>query len=1012
MNPSSTLQYFKKPFFWKLGYLKINKKAKIQSGVTGGEETEVNLATCIPLPEDTTDGPPSLTAFKGELDSAVSQYISQVKDLGYKEETPKDQKLLAVKFQLDPDDIKPKSEEEEEEEDEFEEEKPKIKVISKEDKCEQTELEVEVTSVDNPLYLTLSECSSGLLPYSEQDLPQHHHYENGQVGREDEHIYENVDNSTGGEEEEDEEEHLYDTLPRRKPDLPPKPDFLSQLAARQSEPVKRAWNPFVSLSVDTGDPTPPLSTASSLSSPDSHLTNEHSEVSPQKEAENTTTNPFLDTKPTETSEQTLILDGSETSDLGSSGGEYDVGSVEDWPLPPTPPPGEEEVTVQDDPLPPPPPELALQQLEEEVFREEQEERKVALQKEKESIAREYGAKTKDLDEAQQVEAVNTTLTSLEEKFTKPDTQTPPQEPEPKKEPKIIQIDEDDSDEFDTPAIRHSVIIELKDSCPNVPQSLRPSEIRRKESLKRSESVKHTSVLRRTNSYNKVNRRESLCKVFPSITSEFKKSENGESVSVGVTSPKREEQSFTFLDSGASKEKQFIEISDDGSWETKLSSMDSLTNNHNNKQDIDPFTGNPIMAPPLSPVAIAAPPTEFQTDDGMDGVYCANVINTHSGPSSLASTFADSLGAGDVNSPETPSFMTAPETILEEPPSFFQDPAVMDLDEKAADSAQTNPAEDMEVRSPVHKNLGVAIMEGYEQDLQKKKDSMNLPEHSLLEFGDTVRDLEQQRRSVIKQMTVKAKRKDTWIKTFNMHAHGNGDNIPVAPSRARRKNSPQRPETVTRQDISDLPVNGFAKKSEPGIVKLQKSSLEASPSQNMSPKSTKTPGKVEPVPPPKSSRKNKMTVEPVVIAPVKIDNSQTVPEESVISPKNTEILAALFSSPVKTAQNIEEHKVSPQSSPKKMTNSVKPETDAKVTHDIPAVEPAGDSAVVDQLVSFADSPVKRPAAPAPPVTSTKPEDFLVMSLESTPVFTAATPVLSPVKPSEESFTPTGTTQEER
>lgn len=31
MNASSTLQYLKKPFFWKLGYLKLNKKAKIVS---------------------------------------------------------------------------------------------------------------------------------------------------------------------------------------------------------------------------------------------------------------------------------------------------------------------------------------------------------------------------------------------------------------------------------------------------------------------------------------------------------------------------------------------------------------------------------------------------------------------------------------------------------------------------------------------------------------------------------------------------------------------------------------------------------------------------------------------------------------------------------------------------------------------------------------------------------------------------------------------------------------------
>ncbi|XP_071551458.1 uncharacterized protein [Panulirus ornatus] len=405
MNPSSTLQYLKKPFFWKLGYLKLTKKSKTSGA--GGDETEVNVATCVPLHDDVADGPLSLTAFRGELDSAVSQYISQVKDLGYKEEGPKDQKLLAVKFQLDPNDIKPRSKEE------AVEAEPKVKVISTEDKGEQTELEVELPSLDNPLYLTLSECTSGLFPYAEEDLALEHLYENGHIGREDEHIYENVENATG---EQEKEEHLYDTLPRHRPDLPPKPDFLSQLAARQSEPVKRAWNPFVSLSVDTGNPTPPLSTISSLSSPGSNTSNEHSEEALQKSAEKSISSPFLSSRPTEPSEHTLILDGSETSDLGSSGGEYDVGSVEDWPLPPTPPLGEEEVLLEDNPLPPPPPELALQQLEEEVFREEEEERKIVLQKEQEVIEQEYGVKTQDIDATEQVEAVNTNLTSLEEKL--------------------------------------------------------------------------------------------------------------------------------------------------------------------------------------------------------------------------------------------------------------------------------------------------------------------------------------------------------------------------------------------------------------------------------------------------------------------------------------------------------------------------------------------------------------------------------------------------------------------
>ncbi|KAK8745321.1 hypothetical protein OTU49_000127, partial [Cherax quadricarinatus] len=939
----------KKPFFWKLGYLKLNRKAKL-SGVSG-VETEVTVGSCcVPLPDDTTDGPLSLTSFRGELDSAVSQYISQVKDLGYKEEGIRDQKLLAVKFQLDPDDIKPKSEE-------IEEIQPKLNVISKEDKSEQTDFEEEVLSVDNPLYLTLSECSSGLLSHTDHHLSHDHHYENGHIGKEDEHIYENVGNSRRGEGEE--EEHLYDSLPRRKPDLPPKPDFLSQLAARQSEPVKRAWNPFVSLSVDTGDPTPPLSTASSLSPPDSNLSNEHSEVSSHKLTDKTIINPFLISRSKETCEETLILDGSETSDLGSSGGEYDV---EDWPLPPTPPPGEEEVSVHDDPLPPPPPELALQQLEEEVFREAEEERKLTFQKEKGAIGCNYSAKTLTLDEEQKIEAVNINLPSLE-KFKKPVIETSVTDSKPKK-PKIIQVDEDDSEEFDTPAIRHSVIIELKDSCPSVPQSIRPSDIRRKESLKRSESVRHTGVLRRTNSYNKVSRRESLSDVFPSIKGEFKKSDVGDSIPVGVTSPKKE-PSLSSLGNSDSNTDQVIEISEDGFWETKSTSMDSLSSNPKTQGDNDPYTGNPVIVPQLNAAAIAAPPKQFQVNDGMDGVYSANVINTHSGPSSIASTFADTTTVGDVNPPETPTLLITPETIHEEP-TVSQNSREIGQETKDSESDLVLKTEDNDVRSPSHKNLGVAIMEGYAYDLQKKKDSMNLPEHSLLEFGDSVRDLEEQRRSVIKQMTVKAKRKDTWIKTFSMHDQGK-ENIPVAPSRSRRKNSPVRPQIVTNpgensQDATDSPVIKPTRKSEAGIVKSQKSNFEASVLQQSSSKTTKAPTVVvEPASPPDASHSDKKTVQLEPAIAMGAAKNENVAEENIITPKNTEMLAALFSSSNKAAGNNEELKESTQGFPKKLEACIETE-EVRASLEGPQT-PVVDPILVDEPVFLAEAyPVELVASP--------------------------------------------------
>lgn len=943
----------------------------------------MNVATCVPLPDDVADGPLSLTAFRGELDSAVSQYISQVKDLGYKEEGTKDQKLLAVKFQLDPDDIKPRSEED------VIETEPKIKVISTEDKGEQTELEVELPSLDNPLYLTLSECTSGLFPYSEEDLALEHLYENGHVGREDEHIYENVESSTG----EEEEEHLYDSLPRHRPDLPPKPDFLSQLAARQSEPVKRAWNPFVSLSVDTGNPTPPLSTISSLSSPDSNTSNDHSEENLQKPEENSI---ILSSKPTETSGHTLILDGSETSDLGSSGGEYDVGSVEDWPLPPTPPLGEEEVLLEDNPLPPPPPELALQQLEEEVFREKEEERKLALQRARETIERDYGVKTQDLEVKEHVEAVNTTLASLGEKFKEPPkSEKATKEPEPEKVPKVLELDEDDTKDFDTPAIRHSVIIALKDSCPSVPKSIRPSDIRRKENLKRSESLKHTGVLRRSNSHNRVNRRESICSLFPSIINEFKKTENSGSVSLGVTSPKKEEPSFSFLDPVSSKTNQVIEISEDGSWETKHPSTDSKSSSQSNKADTDPITGNPIMTPPLSPAAIAAPPTEFQTNDGVDGVYSANVISTYSGPSSLTSTATDSISAGDGAPAEipTPSLLTAPEIIHEEP-SSSQDVEVVECYNEASDMASASLTTAIQAMSPAHKNLGAAIMESYEMEFRKKKESMNLPEHSLLEFGDSVRALEEQRRSVIKQMTVKAKRKDTWIKTFNMHDKGKEDNIPVAPSRAKRRSSPTRPEmdakpVVSSQDTTDSSINGLAQKSETEFVKSQKSTLENSTLLKSSLMVTMAPAEVEPVVAhPKVSRKNKEPEEPepVAVATTRSENYHSITDEGAISLQFKETLCPYSSPPTGLAKDIMEHNISHQDITKIDGDNPEEVVVSPEVPEVPAVVPIAVEGLVSPALLEAppvtnSGPEASPAAPIEPVVDTSGTQFPADTKES-------------------------------
>ncbi|XP_068226942.1 titin-like isoform X2 [Palaemon carinicauda] len=895
------------PKGWMLGT--DDDRPHVQATTEG--ESEVNLETCTPHAEDGSEASLSLTAFKGELDSAVSQYLSQVKDLGYKgssDEGSKDQKLLAVKFKLDPDEIKPKSATEQTLD--GKEAKPKIKVISRQDKGEQTQLQVELPSLDNPLYITLSECSTGLFEHIEEGeledceevdegaLHFEHYYENGQIGSEDEHIYENVENSNS-----EEEEHLYDTLPRHKPDVPPKPDFLAQLAARQSEPVKRAWNPFVSLNVDT-DETPSYSTASPLSSPSSDNSGTSGIISKSGEERS---NPFLTSRPRETSEQTLILDGSETSDLGSSGGEDEVRSVEDWPLPPTPPPGEVEIT-EDNPLPPPPPELALQELEEAVIREEEEERKLALQREKEAIERDYGAKSQDYEDVEKVEAVNKTLTSLEDTYASPCKKKKDTKPkEVIKEPKIIQIDDDDYEDFNTPAIRHSVIIALKDSIPSIPQSIKPSDIRRKESLKRSESLKKVGIFRPKDSKHHIERRESIFKLFPqSVKLEPKVSSDTGSISVGVVSPKQETPPLEFVESRKGTD-QIIEISEDGSWEMKHN-MDNETDNQASKPDIDPFTGIPIMAPPLSPLNIPAPPSEFQTNDGIDGVFSADVITTHSGPSSLASTITDST-TGELVPPATPTLLTSSEVILEECAQETEAITVAKINGNETEFAANGNVTDSPLSQ--QKNIGAAIMQSYEDEFQKKKESMNLPEVSLLEFGDSVRDLEQQRKSVIKQMTVKAKKKDTWIKTCHMHSKGNEDSIPVAPSRARRKSSPNRSNVSEATAVVNGKSNGHeiediqenVKQVEVDIPKIASLIETINDSFEKSQIGMLQMGPEEPKAPPKVTRKNKKIAQKVDSAPSNIENvdNHEPSIEEVISPKNTEMLAAFFSSPVKTAK---------------------------------------------------------------------------------------------------------------
>lgn len=62
-----------------------------------------------------------------------------------------------------------------------------------------------------------------------------------------------------------------------------------------------------------------------------------------------------------------------------------------------------------------------------------------------------------------------------------------------------------------------------------------------------------------------------------------------------------------------------------------------------------------------------------------------------------------------------------------------------------------------------RNIGAQIMEKYDEERQKIKDSKNLPDVSLLDVEDSLEDIQRERRKIIESQAVRAKRIDSWIK---------------------------------------------------------------------------------------------------------------------------------------------------------------------------------------------------------------------------------------------------------
>ncbi|CAL4067012.1 unnamed protein product [Meganyctiphanes norvegica] len=611
-----------------------------------------------------------MTEFKGELDSAVSKYLTQVKEIT----SPNTQRdLPKVQFKFDPEEIKSTNTS-------FDDPESELNFGD-----DYEDLQINIAPLVDPLHCT--------------DCPGEHfeepYYENCIESGYDEHIYENVENST-----ENEENHHYDILSNvPKPSLPPKPDFLSQLAAQQSAPVKKIWNPFVNSAIDADE-------------------------FPE-------TNPFNSTRMVETNEQTMIIDGLDTSDLGSSG--EDTISVEEWPLPPTPPAEDVKCILEDVPLPPPPPEMALQQLEEVIRKEE--ERRMSVHLQKEAIEQKYGLKAKT--EEPDAEAVNTNISSLDsmQEEEMENTFIAP--------PKLIELQEESSTDDDAPAIRHSLIIDLQDSCLVIPHTPKPSESVKSNVFNFTD---HNSNVNEDNEeeknqqiiYQNVKNNFRECIDFPVSNDKFP----------NTYSPEINENDFISLP--ARIDKLAItgqEIPDIPEESEELNNDISLQDEYDSINDISHTNIE----------TIAAPPSEFQTDEGSDGIYTAALIDLHSGPSSLANTSSSNISVGNLEIEENINSLHEEITTKQ---------AISSKESIVSFGYLNPPRSSSKVFGP--KIELKKIHNTHDKDHWFDKPKESLPKPGLLTFVEPSLGVEQKRKSVIKEITVKAKRKDTWIKINDLH----------------------------------------------------------------------------------------------------------------------------------------------------------------------------------------------------------------------------------------------------
>ncbi|KAF2356721.1 hypothetical protein FHG87_012523 [Trinorchestia longiramus] len=768
-SSSSALNYFKKPFSWKLGALKLRRSKSTEAAsfpvFDPSSATTFDHENC------------NFVSFNSELDSAVTQYLSQVTELGYRPTNSgsnlstfkadwKDsnnsvasvnsrtsERLLAVQFQLH-------STERRNTEDNQAQDREKIGLVDHEGEISREgtpEVSEKESSCDNSL--ANNAVHSG---FSDSSSVQENYYENGNVSITDEPIYENLD---GSSDDVFNKEPLYDIVPRR-PQVPPKPESLARTVSQENN-INSSTEDYAqncpSVSEDSqcvDDVSGDSLSAESLSDSLSQDIERSSKRRKKKIRENTN--------------ESLIVDGSETSDLGSSGSE-DVASIDEW-LSNTPPKANKTLSVSFEvkAKTASKPESALELLEGEVLAEVEQERNLSIVNS--SLGKENNlviGSTSD-DEDSSIQAINSSIVEVCRSHDEID------------EARIIDdVCRSSSEDLNAvPAIRHSVIIELKGS--DKEDKCYKHELKRSGSLHAHDS-ESKRFLRKNKSSKKKDRRMS---------------ETGLGICVGVThnSTTNKKEFFEIDQNPVSN--QIIEISEDGSWglknneransklddsiTAKSREIDSDKTVESEKKNIAHIESGENKIPDIKEIesskkglklpsgkkkraaeisvlkerkgnmedtdTIAAPPEAFSCADGLDGVFSASCVALTSEPNSLASSLA--------NEPNVPE--TQEETIRK----LAKAQDTTNKKNKILQDASEND----EPKKHWKSNLGSAIMESYDKEMNKKKESLNLPDVSMLDFGQRAFDLELDRKDVIRQMIVKTKKKESWFgRTFSTDA---------------------------------------------------------------------------------------------------------------------------------------------------------------------------------------------------------------------------------------------------